>query len=101
MEFDNDKLGGDFVIVKGNGGAIFYLANTVDDLDERITHVLRAEEHLPNTPKNQLLWQALGPRRTTAAGLGPPAHAGQRGSARSCRSAGTRSPWSPSATRAI
>jgi glutamyl-tRNA synthetase len=61
VEFDNDKLGGDFVIVKGNGGPIFYLANTVDDLDERITHVLRAEEHLPNTPKNQLLWQALAP----------------------------------------
>jgi glutamyl-tRNA synthetase len=59
VEFDNDKLGGDFVVVKGNGGPIFYLANTVDDLDERITHVLRGEEHLPNTPKNQLLWQAL------------------------------------------
>jgi glutamyl-tRNA synthetase len=61
VEFDNDKLGGDFVIVKSNGGAIFYLANTVDDLDEGISHVLRAEEHLPNTPKNQLLWQALAP----------------------------------------
>jgi glutamyl-tRNA synthetase len=61
VEFDNDKLGGDFVIVKSNGGAIFYLANTVDDLDEGISHVLRAEEHLPNTPKNQLLWEALAP----------------------------------------
>jgi glutamyl-tRNA synthetase len=61
VEFDNDKLGGDFVIVKGNGGPIFYLANTIDDIDERITHVLRGEEHLPNTPKNQLLWQALAP----------------------------------------
>jgi len=61
VEFDNDKLGGDFVVVKGNGGPIFYLANTVDDLDERISHVLRAEEHLPNTPKNQLLWEALAP----------------------------------------
>jgi glutamyl-tRNA synthetase len=61
VEFDNDKLGGDFVIVKGNGGPIFYLANTVDDLDERVTHVLRGEEHLPNTPKNQLLWTALEP----------------------------------------
>src|SRR5579864_279040 len=61
VEFDNDNLGGDFVIVKSNGGALFYLANTVDDLDERVTHVLRAEEHLPNTPKNQLLWEALAP----------------------------------------
>jgi glutamyl-tRNA synthetase len=57
--FDNAKIGGDFVIVKGNGGPIFYLANTVDDLDESMTHVLRGEEHLPNTPKNQLLWRAL------------------------------------------
>jgi len=60
VEFDNDKLE-DFVIVKSNGGATFYLANTVDDLDERISHVMRADEHLPNTPKNQLLWQALAP----------------------------------------
>ena len=62
VAFDNDNLGGDFVIVKANGGAVFYLANTVDDLDEGITHVLRGEEHLPNTPKNQLLWEALGDR---------------------------------------
>jgi len=67
VEFDNAKLGGDFVIVKGNGGPIFYLANTIDDLDERITHVLRGEEHLPNAPKNQLLWEALAP-----AGQPPP-----------------------------
>jgi len=69
VEFDNDKLGGDFVILKGNGAPIFYLANTVDDLDERISHVLRGEEHLPNTPKNQLLWEAL------ADGAPPPAWA--------------------------
>jgi len=61
VEFDNDKIG-DFVIVKANGGAIFYLANTVDDLDEGITHVLRGEEHLSNTPKNQLLWESLTDR---------------------------------------
>ncbi len=62
VDFDNEKLGGDFVICKGDGSPIFYLANTVDDLDERITHVLRGEEHLPNTPKNLLLWQALAPQ---------------------------------------
>jgi glutamyl-tRNA synthetase len=70
VDFDNDRLGGDFVIVKGNGGPIFYLANTVDDLDEGVTHVLRGEEHLPNTPKNQLLWEALAP-----SGRPPPAWA--------------------------
>jgi glutamyl-tRNA synthetase len=49
----------DFVIVKSNGGAIFILANVVDDIDMRITHVMRGEEHLSNTPKYQLLWEAL------------------------------------------
>ncbi|MFI5042396.1 MAG: glutamate--tRNA ligase [Acidimicrobiales bacterium] len=64
VEFDNEKLGGDFVILKGNGGPIFYLANTVDDIDEKITHVIRGNEHLPNAPKNQLLWEALAPPGT-------------------------------------
>ena len=49
----------DFVVVRGNGSAIFLLANVVDDIDMRITHVIRGEEHLPNTPKAQLLWRAL------------------------------------------
>jgi len=58
VEFDNAAIE-DFVIVKSDGGPLFYLANTVDDLSQGITHVMRGEEHLPNTPKNQLLWTAL------------------------------------------
>lgn len=50
----------DFVIARGDGSAVFLLANVVDDLDEQITMVIRGEEHLSNTPKQQLLWQALG-----------------------------------------
>jgi glutamyl-tRNA synthetase len=50
----------DFVIARGDGSPVFLLANVVDDVDERITHVIRGEEHLPNTPKQQLLWEALG-----------------------------------------
>lgn len=49
----------DFVVVKSNGGALFVLANVVDDIDMRITHVIRGEEHLPTTPKALLLWAAL------------------------------------------
>lgn len=66
-EFPNDHLE-DFVIVRGNGAPMFILANAVDDIDMRITHVIRAEEHLPNTPKAQLLWTALdgGPLPTFA-----------------------------------
>jgi glutamyl-tRNA synthetase len=56
--FEN-RLIEDFVVQRGNGSAMFLLANVVDDIDMGITHVLRAEEHLPNTPKAILLWQAL------------------------------------------
>jgi len=58
-EFDNAALE-DFVIARGDGSVLFLLANVVDDITQRITHVIRAEEHLPNTPKQQLLWEALG-----------------------------------------
>jgi glutamyl-tRNA synthetase len=50
----------DFVLLRGNGTPVFLLANVVDDISQGITHVVRAEEHLPNTPKQQLLWVALG-----------------------------------------
>jgi glutamyl-tRNA synthetase len=50
----------DFVIARGDGSPVFLLANVVDDMIMRITHVMRAEEHLPNAPKQQLLWEALG-----------------------------------------
>ena len=66
-EFANSTLE-DFVILRGNGSPMFILANVVDDIDMRISHVIRAEEHLPNTPKAQLLWNALdgGPLPTFA-----------------------------------
>jgi glutamyl-tRNA synthetase len=50
----------DFVVARGDGSPMFVLANVVDDVDQRVTHVVRGEEHLPNTPKQQLLWRALG-----------------------------------------
>ncbi|WP_278234940.1 glutamate--tRNA ligase [Isoptericola sp. AK164] len=57
--FPNDAME-DFVVARGDGSPVFLLANVVDDLDEGITHVIRGEEHLSNTPKQQLLWEALG-----------------------------------------
>ena len=57
--FDHSTIE-DFVLLRGNGTPMFLLANVVDDMEMGITHVVRAEEHLPNTPKQQLLWQALG-----------------------------------------
>ncbi|MFE1782114.1 glutamate--tRNA ligase, partial [Streptomyces sp. NPDC059506] len=44
----------------GAGTPVSLLANVVDDIDEGITEVIRGEEHLSNTPKQQLRWEALG-----------------------------------------
>jgi len=51
----------DFGLLKGTGDPLFLLANVVDDLDMAITHVVRGEDHLSNTPKYQLLWAAIAP----------------------------------------
>ena len=59
VDFDNATIE-DFVLLRGNGTPVFLLANVVDDILMKITHVVRAEEHLPNTPKQQMLWDALG-----------------------------------------
>jgi glutamyl-tRNA synthetase len=57
--FENATLE-DFVIARGDGSVLFLLANVVDDMSQRISLVIRAEEHLSNAPKQQLLWVALG-----------------------------------------
>ena len=59
VEFDNSTIE-DFVLLRGNGSPVFLLANVVDDVTQGITHVVRAEEHLPNAPKQQMIWRALG-----------------------------------------
>ncbi|MEX2625464.1 MAG: glutamate--tRNA ligase [Ilumatobacteraceae bacterium] len=59
VEFDNANLE-DFVLLRGNGSPVFVVANVVDDMAMGITHVVRAEEHLSNAPKQQMLWEALG-----------------------------------------
>ncbi len=50
----------DFVIQKADGFPTFHLANVVDDASMSITHVLRGQEHLINTPKHLQLFDALG-----------------------------------------
>lgn len=50
----------DFVIVKSDGMPTYQLAVVVDDADMNITHVIRGEEHLSNTPKQVQLYEALG-----------------------------------------
>ncbi len=56
--FERDTLD-DFVIAKPDGSPLFVLANTVDDISMRITHVIRGEDLLPSTPKGMLVYRAL------------------------------------------
>lgn len=51
---------GDFVIVRSNGLPVYNFAAVVDDALMRITHVIRGEEHLPNTLRQLMLYEALG-----------------------------------------
>jgi nondiscriminating glutamyl-tRNA synthetase len=51
---------GDFVIRRADGAPQFFFANAVDDALMEVTHVLRGEDHLTNTPRQLLLLQALG-----------------------------------------
>jgi glutamyl-tRNA synthetase len=50
----------DFVIVRSNGIPLYVLSNVADDHRDRISHVIRGADHLVNTPKQVLLYQALG-----------------------------------------
>lgn len=59
ISFDNRDLD-DLIIMKSNGLPTYNFASIVDDLRMRITHVMRAEEHLSNTPRQQLCAEALG-----------------------------------------
>ncbi len=61
VEFANETIE-DFVVARSNGEPLFVLAVVADDRDMAISHVIRAEEHLPTTPKAVLIWEALNAR---------------------------------------
>jgi len=50
----------DFVIVRSNGKPLYLLCNVVDDIRDRITHVVRGQDHMTNTLRQVLLYEALG-----------------------------------------
>lgn len=58
--WNSDDLGGDFVIVRQNGMPMYNFGVVVDDASMKISHVLRAQEHLMNTPRQILIYEALG-----------------------------------------
>lgn len=59
ITFDTTELG-DFVIAKSLDEPIFHLVNVVDDYDMGITHVIRGEDHISNTPRQILIYEGLG-----------------------------------------
>jgi glutamyl-tRNA synthetase len=50
----------DHVVQRADGSCLYHLASVVDDVEMGITHVIRAEEHLSNTPRQIWIWQGLG-----------------------------------------
>ncbi|MEO8727616.1 MAG: glutamate--tRNA ligase, partial [Acidobacteriaceae bacterium] len=59
VEFQNTELE-DFVLLRSDGIPTYHLSVVADDLDMRMTHVIRGADHLSNTPKQILQYQALG-----------------------------------------
>ena len=60
VTWNGDATLGDFVILRSNGMPVYNFCVAVDDYMMNISHVIRAEEHLSNTPKQLLVLDALG-----------------------------------------
>jgi len=60
VEIDTNVLGGDLVIVRSDGTPLYHFTVAVDDAAMAISHVIRGEDHLSNTPKHILLFEAMG-----------------------------------------
>ncbi|WP_434579027.1 glutamate--tRNA ligase [Thermoanaerobacterium thermosaccharolyticum] len=59
VEFDNSTFD-DFIIMKSDNMPTYNFATVIDDYDLKISHIIRGEEHLSNTPKQILIYNALG-----------------------------------------
>jgi glutamyl-tRNA synthetase len=59
MEINTGTLGGDLVIVRSDGNPLYHFTVAVDDAAMAISHVIRGEDHLSNTPKHILLFEAM------------------------------------------
>jgi glutamyl-tRNA synthetase len=68
VRFPNSAIA-DFVIARSDGSALYNLAVSVDDRDMGVTHVIRGEDHLSNTPRQVMILRALGAEPPTYAHL--------------------------------
>jgi glutamyl/glutaminyl-tRNA synthetase len=69
VEFPAEALD-DFILLRSDGHPLYHFSVCVDDADMRITHVLRGDDHLANTPKHVALFRALGAEVPAFAHLG-------------------------------
>ncbi|GHP13939.1 glutamate--tRNA ligase [Lentilactobacillus fungorum] len=60
VQFNSDNMGGDFIIEKSNGMPTYNFAVVIDDYLMDITHVLRGDDHIANTPKQIAVYEGLG-----------------------------------------
>ncbi len=60
IKFETKEIGGDFVIARKDFSPLYNLACVVDDHEMQISHIIRGEDHLSNTPKQILIQEALG-----------------------------------------
>jgi glutamyl-tRNA synthetase len=68
ITFDTTELG-DFVIAKSTEEPLYHLTVVVDDFEMRVTHVIRGEDHISNTPRQILIQEAIGAKRPLYAHL--------------------------------
>lgn len=60
VSFNSDTIGGDFVIRKRDGMPTYNFAVVVDDHEMKISHVFRGDDHVANTPKQLMIYEAFG-----------------------------------------
>ena len=60
IDYQDESNTPDMVIRRSDGSFVFHFVNVVDDIDMKMSHVIRGEDHLMNTPKHLQLFEALG-----------------------------------------
>ncbi len=60
IDYRNESNTPDMVVKRSDGSYVFHFVNVVDDIEMKMTHVIRGEDHIMNTPKHIQLFEALG-----------------------------------------
>ncbi len=60
VDYTNEEINPDMVVKRSDGSFTFHFVNVVDDIEMKLTHIIRGEDHLMNTPKHLQLFEAFG-----------------------------------------